>query len=462
MQQEVLTGRAPYLDMWPSTLPEGGFEFLQEADPARLQKAVADNHCHWFRRTTTAAGGAVIEEGGLLQTYPPGGQGNSMIAFPSLPDASAGSILDALVEEIRQRRPLQIVGCWSLLPSEPADLGARLFARGFGGGWQPHWMWLELSAIRADPPYPRELTIEPVESVPDWDLEDLPNYNRRDAPHIFAATRARPYRIWHFAARLDGRLVGHSALNLTTGPLGVAGIYDVGVIPAARNRGIGRAVTAAACLFAREIGCRHALLNATGMGEPVYRRLGFQSIGHGQTWWWPGERIDGPPATPLQVAFAEALGRGDRATLDALAADLAPEMLAGALPCGMRPLELTVETGQPAAAEWLVERGVPLDLLSAWDLGWKERIPKLLAARPELVDARRGDWQTTPLHEAVQRNDVELARLLLAAGADLSIQDSQFRSTPLGWARHMGRAEIAALIEAQGGGGRSAAGGNAG
>jgi len=34
----------------------------------------------------------------------------------------------------------------------------------------------------------------------------------------------------------------------------------------------------AVCRFAEEMGCRYALLNATGMGEPVYRRIGFRGL----------------------------------------------------------------------------------------------------------------------------------------------------------------------------------------
>jgi ankyrin repeat protein len=71
----------------------------------------------------------------------------------------------------------------------------------------------------------------------------------------------------------------------------------------------------------------------------------------------------------------------------------------------------------------------------------------LLAAAPELANQRAGDWQITPLHVAAERGDVELARLVLSARPDLEIQDTQFHSTPLGWARHFGRTEIVALIE---------------
>jgi hypothetical protein len=53
----------------------------------------------------------------------------------------------------------------------------------------------------------------------------------------------------------------------------------------------------------------------------------------------------------------------------------------------------------------------------------------------------------TTLHTAVERNDLELARVLLAARPDLEIRDSRFGGTPLGWARHLQRTELIALIE---------------
>lgn len=431
----------------PSTLPEVGLVFLQDAVPERLAQAAAENHQHWFRRMALAAGGEAREENGALLIYTPGAEGEVTIAFPRLDAATTSRQLDAIAAYCRQRRPLRSVGCWSLEPPEPRDLGARLLARGFEWGWRPHFMWLDLARARVDHPWPDGLVVEPVEEEVLWEVGELPYHGAESAARLFAATRARPYRVWHFVARLEGRVVGQSVLNLTDGPLGVAGIYSVGVIPAARGRGIGTAVSLAPCLLAREIGCRHALLNSTQLGEPVYRKLGFETIGYGQTWWWHRERIDGPPPSPLQVALVEALGSGDPQRLDALAPELSPRMLEATLPCGLTPLEVAVQTGQPASAEWLVAHGATLDVLSAWDLGWKERVLELLATRPELANLRRGPWQVTPLHVAAERGDVELARLLLAARPDLEVKDIAFGSTPLGWARHFQHTQIVALIE---------------
>ena len=96
---------------------------------------------------------------------------------------------------------------------------------------------------------------------------------------------ARPRRTWHLGAWRDGRPVGHALVNVTTGPLGVAGIYDMGVAATERRKGIGRGLVAAALRVAREQGCAIATLNATPEGELLYRQLGFASVGVAQTWW---------------------------------------------------------------------------------------------------------------------------------------------------------------------------------
>ena len=415
------------------------------ATPAQLIRATAANHFQWF------AWGAV------RFTLSPSGP-NSItwickpdditIPFPRLSLASADPLLDRVIADCRNRAPKQI-GCWSLEPVRPRDLGARLCARGFGWGWQPHWMALDLHTMHTDIPLPDGLHIA-IDNEADWDVDDLPYYTRRKTEEKKTAAPRKPVREdkrrkWHFGAWLNGKIVGHSALLLTTGRQGVAGIYNVGVVPAARNQGVGRAITLAACQYAHALGCHYATLNSAA--DSLYDRVGFHSLGHGQTWWMHEKALNAPLPTPAQIAFAEAIGRGDVKALSAMDKRDLPADPDAPLPCGMTPLELAVSAKQPRSAEWLTAHGATLDILSAWDLGWKERIPRLLADTPELVNRRRGDWQVSPLHDAVQRNDVELARLLLSANPDLTIQDAQVHSTPLGWARYFGRTEIIALIE---------------
>ena len=114
----------------------------------------------------------------------------------------------------------------------------------------------------------------------------------------------------------------------------------------------------------------------------------------------------------------------------------------------MTPLEIAAKLQQPTSAQWLLDRGATPNIVPLWDLGWRDRLPALLSAHPELANRRGGEWGGTALHEAANRNDIALARLALSARPDLTIEDMHFHGTPMGWARHMNRHEIIALIEA--------------
>jgi predicted acetyltransferase len=56
---------------------------------------------------------------------------------------------------------------------------------------------------------------------------------------------------------------------------GVAGAYWVGTAPEARGRGLAELCTRAAGNAGFDLGARVAALQASPMGEPVYRRMGY-------------------------------------------------------------------------------------------------------------------------------------------------------------------------------------------
>lgn len=60
---------------------------------------------------------------------------------------------------------------------------------------------------------------------------------------------------------------------------GIAGIYWVSTVPAARGRGIGEACTRAVTNRCFAEGAGAVSLQASPMGEPIYRRMGFEEIG---------------------------------------------------------------------------------------------------------------------------------------------------------------------------------------
>ncbi len=124
--------------------------------------------------------------------------------------------------------------------------------------------------------------------------------------------------------------------------------------------------------------------------------------------------------------------------------------------------------GRPQAAEYLAERGAPLDLEAACGVGWLRQVKtyfdesgQLKSAatqaqmnsgfqwaceygRIDVVDfllsqgiavgvVHRGQ---TGLHQAALGGQVEVVRLLLAHSAPVEVRDSAWRDTPLGWALH--------------------------
>lgn len=63
------------------------------------------------------------------------------------------------------------------------------------------------------------------------------------------------------------------------------------------------------------------------------------------------------------------------------------------------------------------------------------------------ADPRWFAVRRTALHHAAYANDEALCRRLIAAGADPTVKDRQFNSTPAGWARHHGHHALAAKLE---------------
>ncbi len=72
------------------------------------------------------------------------------------------------------------------------------------------------------------------------------------------------------------------AMVMHTGEM--AGLYWVATLPDARGLGLAAACTVAATNLALERGARAVALQASPMGEPVYRRLGWREYGRMQRW----------------------------------------------------------------------------------------------------------------------------------------------------------------------------------
>jgi hypothetical protein len=90
----------------------------------------------------------------------------------------------------------------------------------------------------------------------------------------------------HYLGLLEGSPVATSNMYLGAG---VAGVMFVATLPAARQRGIGAAMTLRPLYDARALGYRAGILQSSQMGYPVYRQLGFQHLTAMDVFYWSGK-----------------------------------------------------------------------------------------------------------------------------------------------------------------------------
>lgn len=419
---------------------------LQQATKREWEQAAAENHRQLFCSGTIASGGEVHREGGMTWTY--AGAGNAAnIAFPVMEPGTAGEYLDKAMAFYRRHEAIN-VGCWSLDPPTPADLGLRLLARGFQTGWQPCWMVIDLLEMNIGET-PPGVQIEADNDTDITKVADLP-YAEDNAYMSRALLQSQPESAQRLIARVDNIIAGQTCLFMTTGPLGIAGVYNVGVIPFKRKRGLGRALVIAACKLARDRGYRYAMLNANHIGRPVYEKVGFRFVGLGATWWLMNRNYISTPASKELIALTEACGRGDLDGMEIAGSKIPPALLNTPLNNGMTLVQVAALYQQQATAEWLVTHGAAFTALDAWDLHWEDRATNLLLKDPGEANRRYFEWNGTLLHIAAERNDLRLAQLALSAGTDPAIHDTIHYGNALDWAMFFKRTELIALLKEKG------------
>ncbi len=122
-------------------------------------------------------------------------------------------------------------------------------------------------------------------------------------------------------------------------------------------------------------------------------------------------------AEPLDLVALLALGDFDRAdrVLRANPALIAPSS-------GV--LHLMAKRNDPAPVKWLLDRGA--DVNGMWP-HW--------------------DAEVTPLHLAAREGHADIVRMLLAAGADVTIRDNKHDAEALGWAEFFKQPEIVKILK---------------
>ncbi|HEY7833746.1 MAG TPA: GNAT family N-acetyltransferase [Ktedonobacterales bacterium] len=259
-------------------------DILRDLSPAGVVAAIEANVHAWWAYYQHAPQAEVHDEPDLL--WVAGGipiAEYSVVARTTFAPGTPSEAIDARIAAVLDNFAARKVGMqWYVGPSSrPADIGQRLLAHGLAHLGNAPGMAADLDALGAGVPPPEGLVVRRVSNgalLRQWARvaaegygEPEPVVRARIAVHT-ALGFARDAPLQRFVALLDGEPVAMSELFLGAG---VAGVYDVATVKHARRRGAGSAVTRAALRAARTRGYHVAVLDASPMGEPVYRRLGF-------------------------------------------------------------------------------------------------------------------------------------------------------------------------------------------
>jgi hypothetical protein len=195
-------------------------------------------------------------------------------------EASADDRIETVLDYFRE---LQLDMSWWVGPTSPGWLGDRLVAHGLVPDGVAPGMAMPLGGWSA-PASPPDLEIEAAGDAASFhDAMDvmfegfeLP----RDVQPLFEE-RFRDYSVGPravsrtYVGRVDGQPV---ATSLGSTFDGILTIYNVATIESARRRGYGAAVTVKAMADAQVAGATWAILESSGIGRPVYERLGFRHV----------------------------------------------------------------------------------------------------------------------------------------------------------------------------------------
>jgi ribosomal protein S18 acetylase RimI-like enzyme len=238
------------------------------------------NHLEAYRELTRRAGGTVVDEDGL--TFWAGAHRlpvlvNAVVRTdPTVPAADV--LARARTFFARRRRGFTVL----LFGARDDDLrpvceAAEMPLMGDTPG-------MVLERRLADAPVPAGVTLRVVETDADAAAfarvsgEAYATYGMPSdcAPTVLGRLDVmRAPHIVSVLATLDGDAVAAAMVILTHG---IGGVYWVGTRPAARGKGLAELCTRTVGNVAFDRGASFVVLQASQMGEPIYRRMGYREV----------------------------------------------------------------------------------------------------------------------------------------------------------------------------------------
>ena len=192
------------------------------------------------------------------------------------PEAGVEERIDHLLNEIGQIT--EEIG-WMVFPNDrPADLGARLKARGLPEGRAGIWLWADLTQLPPAPGVPDGFHIEKVQDdagMAAWVQISEAGFGG-ELLWFYDAYARHGYGPEALSLHYIGYL---GDTPVTSGTLldagGCASIYDVSTPQALRGQGFGSAITHFLMTQIRQRGYASTWIWSSDQGKSVYQKLGY-------------------------------------------------------------------------------------------------------------------------------------------------------------------------------------------
>ncbi|MFX0106286.1 MAG: GNAT family N-acetyltransferase [Candidatus Hodarchaeota archaeon] len=165
---------------------------------------------------------------------------------------------------------------WTVGPlTKPKNLGKSLERYGFSNVYQQAGMAIELKNIKERKIEKNHLIVEKLdneESLKQWSEVVSQVFGLKVDLDLLKFLFLQN-EVCFYLGKFEGKPVSTLMLYLSSG---VGGLHAVSTLPEYRNKGFGLTISRAALIDAFEMGYRVGVLQASSLGERVYRKLGFK------------------------------------------------------------------------------------------------------------------------------------------------------------------------------------------
>jgi GNAT superfamily N-acetyltransferase len=245
-------------------------------DEVVLERMFRNVGLYFARCALSSPGGRALHFGGVRAAVMPAIPHVSIVNSVTYGDPDA---LESSIDDLAAAYAEAGVHAWAVWTHESDERGRALLSEaGFVLDSEPMSMALELDDA-IEPPDPVELDITDAPGAAE--LAGVVERSYGFPEGMFGGGFPELPDVRCYLAHHQGR---PAAVVMANDLEGDCGVFLVGTVPEARGMGISTTLMRRVLADGADRGCTISTLQASAMGHPVYRRLGYRDLGRAELW----------------------------------------------------------------------------------------------------------------------------------------------------------------------------------